>query len=344
MIVTMLGSGATIKPRDPMRDILILTEQDLRACVKIDGDAVRVAEDAFRALSSGTVIMPPIMSVEVPDIHAEMDMKTAYIPGYAGFALKVASSFGNNAALGLPNLSGLMMLFSAETGLLQAMLLDNGYLTAVRTAAAGAVAARHMAPQGIETVGVLGTGEQARLQVEAALLVRSFRKVRIWGRDMAKAEDCASQLSALGLDARAESRAEKVVRESQLVITATAARSPIVKRDWLHPGLHITAMGSDFSGKQELEPEVLNAADLYVADRLSQCAVLGELRGAREIGLMTEDPPELGDVVGSSVSGRRSPTDITIADLTGTGAQDTTVATLALEVARAAGLGSVIRG
>ncbi len=327
-----------------MRDILILTEQDLRACVRIDSDAIRVAEDAFRALSSGTVIMPPIMSVEVPDIHAEMDMKTAYIPGYAGFALKVASSFGNNAALGLPNLSGLMMLFSAETGLLQAMLLDNGYLTAVRTAAAGAVAAKHLAPEGVETVGVLGTGEQARLQVEAALLVRPFSRVRVWGRDKAKAEECTTQLRALGLDARAEPEAERVVRESQLVITATAAREPILKRDWLHPGLHITAMGSDFSGKQELEPAALAAADLYVVDRLTQCATLGELRGAREVGLMADDPPELGDVVSGSVRGRRAPTDITIADLTGTGAQDTTVATLALEVARQAGLGSVIQG
>lgn len=288
--------------------------------------------------------MSPIISVEVPDIHAEMDMKTAYITGYAGFALKVASSFGNNAALGLPSLSGLMMLFSAETGLLQAMLLDNGYLTAVRTAAAGAVAAKYLAPEGVETVGVLGTGEQARLQVEAALLVRSFQRVRVWGRDPEKAEECATQLRALGLDARAENEAETVVRESQLVITATAAREPILKRDWLHPGLHVTAMGSDFSGKQELEPAALAAADLYVADRLTQCATLGELRGAREVGLMAEDPPELGAVVSERHPRRRSPADITIADLTGTGAQDTTVATLALEVARQAGLGSVIQG
>jgi ornithine cyclodeaminase len=159
-----------------MRDILILDEHDLRACVKIDRDAIRVAEDAFRALSTGSVIM----TIEVPDIHAEMDMKTAYIPGYDGFALKVASSFLGNAALGLPTLSGLMMLFSAQTGLLQAMLLDNGYLTAVRTAAAGAVAAKYMAPEIVETAGVLGTGEQARLQIEAARLVRNFSRVLVW--------------------------------------------------------------------------------------------------------------------------------------------------------------------
>lgn len=340
----VLGYGAIRNARKAMRDILILTERDLRACVKIDTEALRVAEDAFRALSSGSVIMPPIMSVEIPDIHAEMDMKTAYIPGYAGFALKVASSFGNNASLGLPNLSGLMMLFSAETGLLQAMLLDNGYLTAVRTAAAGAVAAKYMAPEHIETVGVLGTGEQACLQVKAARLVRSFSRVRVWGRDLVKAEQCASQLRTLGLDAAVEVSAEAVVKQSQLVITATAARAPIIERPWLHPSLHITAMGSDFEGKQELDPAILDDADLYVADRLSQCAILGELRAARAAGLMAEDPPELGDVVDGRIQGRRSAADITVADLTGTGAQDTTVATLALEVARAAGLGSVIRG
>ena len=327
-----------------MRDILILTERDLRACVKIDQAAIGVAEDAFRALSTGAVIMPPIMTVEVPDIHAEMDMKTAYIPGYDGFALKVASSFQGNAALGLPNLSGLMMLFSARTGLLEAMLLDNGYLTAVRTAAAGAVATKYLAPETVETAGVLGTGEQARLQIEAARLSRPFSQVLVWGRDAAKAESCAADITAsTGVDAVALLDPAEVVQRSQLVVTTTPARAPILKCEWLHPGLHITAMGSDMDGKQEIEPAALAAADLYVVDRLSQCALLGELRGARDMGLLSDDPPELGAMVGGEVPGRRGPEDVTIADLTGTGAQDTTVATLALKVAKAAGLGTTIR-
>jgi ectoine utilization protein EutC len=327
-----------------MRDILILNEKDLRTCVKIDKESIRVAEDAFRALASGAVIMPPIMSVVVPDLHAEMDMKTAYIPGYDGFALKVASSFQGNAGLGLPNLSGLMMLFSAKTGLLEAMLLDNGYLTAVRTAAAGAVAAKYMAPAVVETAGVLGTGEQARLQIEAANLVRPFSRVLVWGRDLAKAEVCAAEIAATtGVETRACEDAAEVVRESQLVVTTTASHTPILSRDWLHPGLHITAMGSDFEGKGEIEPMALAAADFYVVDRLSQCALLGELRGARDAGLMREDPPELGQVVDGTILGRNAENDITIADLTGTGAQDTTIATHALKVALAAGLGSVIQ-
>ena len=327
-----------------MPDIVILTEQDLRACVKIDQDAIRVAEDAFRALAGGAVIMPPIMTIEIPGLHAEMDMKTAYIPGYDGFALKVASSFQGNAAQGLPNLSGLMMLFSAETGLLEAMLLDNGYLTAVRTAAAGAVAAKYLAPRTVETAGVLGTGEQARLQIEAARLARPFSRVLVWGRDAAKAEACAADIAAAtGVEAAALLDPAEVVRESQLLVTTTPTRAPILKHDWLHPGLHITAMGSDMEGKQEIEPQALAAADLYVVDRLSQCALLGELRGARDAGLLADDPPELGAVVSGGVPGRRAPEDITIADLTGTGAQDTTIATLALQVAKAAGLGTSIQ-
>jgi ectoine utilization protein EutC len=327
-----------------MRDILILTEQDLRACVKIDHEAIRVAEDAFRALSTGSVIMPPIMTVEVPDIHAEMDMKTAYIPGYDGFALKVASSFQGNHQLGLPTLSGLMMLFSARTGLLEAILLDNGYLTAVRTAAAGAVAAKYMAPETVETAGVLGTGEQARLQIEAAMLVRPFARVLVWGRDSAKAEACAADITAsTGMEASARTDPAEVARESQLVVTTTPAHDPIFKREWLHPRLHITAMGSDMEGKQEIEANALSDADLLVVDRLSQCALLGELRGARDAGLIPKDPPELGAIVNGDISGRRTPNDITIADLTGTGAQDTTVATLAVKVAKAKGLGTSIQ-
>ena len=134
------GAGLT------MRDIFVLTEADLRRCVTIDLEAIRVVEEAFRMLASGKVIMPPILSMEIPEAHGEVDVKTAYIPGFDGFAIKVSPGFFDNPKIGLPSLNGLMILFSAKTGLVEALLLDNGYLTDVRTAAAGAVAARHLAP------------------------------------------------------------------------------------------------------------------------------------------------------------------------------------------------------
>ncbi|MEP5146075.1 MAG: ornithine cyclodeaminase family protein, partial [Nitratireductor sp.] len=168
-------------------DITILTENELRAAVRLDLAVVDTVERAFAALASGEVVMPPVLSMAFPDANGEVDVKTAYIPGFESFAIKVSPGFFDNPALGLPSLNGLMVLFSAKTGLVEAVLLDNGYLTDVRTAAAGAVAARHLAPATVATAGVYGAGVQARLQIQAAHLVRPFRRVLVWARDGAKA-------------------------------------------------------------------------------------------------------------------------------------------------------------
>lgn len=309
-------------------DIQIVTETELRQVVHLDLTTVDVIEAAFAALANGGVVMPPILSMDLPAAHGEVDVKTAYIPGFDGFAIKVSPGFFDNPKIGLPSLNGLMMLFSAKTGLAQAVFLDNGYLTDIRTAAAGAVAARHLAPEHVETAGVIGTGVQARLQIEATHLVRPFERVLVHGRDMEKARNCAADLAkALGVKAEAVADPAALVRDSQLVVTTTPSREPVLKADWLHPGLHITAMGSDQSGKNEIEPAALAAADAYVCDRVSQCEVSGELEAALAAGLWTKGTPaELGEVITSKKPGRRAPTDITIADLTGTGVQDTAIA------------------
>ncbi|WP_292293904.1 cyclodeaminase [Marivita sp.] len=323
------------------RDVRVLTEADLRRAVPLDLAAVAVVERAFAALAGGKVVMPPILSMEIAEAHGEVDVKTAYIPGFDGFAIKVSPGFFDNPKIGLPSLNGLMILFSARTGLVKALLMDNGYLTDVRTAAAGAVAAKHLAPD-VRTAGVIGTGVQARLQIRAAHLVRPFEEVLVWGRNTAKAEACARDIAqAIGVPTRVEADPERLVAQSQLVVTTTPAREPVLQASWLHPGLHITAMGSDQAGKNEIDPAALARADLYVADRVSQCAALGELRRALEAGVMSAgDVQELGAVVSGAVQGRRSPEQITICDLTGTGAQDTAIATHAL--ARAGDSGTAI--
>jgi ectoine utilization protein EutC len=328
-----------------MRDIFVLTERDLRQCVRLDRAAIDVVEQAFRALASGKVVMPPILSMEIPDAHGEVDVKTAYIPGFDGFAIKVSPGFFDNPKLGLPSLNGLMILFSAKTGLVEALLLDNGYLTDVRTAAAGAVAARHLAPREVRVAGVMGTGVQARLQIQAAHLVRPFSKVLVWGRDHGKAVACARDIAAaIRVEAQAVDDPAALVRDSQLVVTTTPTREPILKAAWLHPGLHITAMGSDQAGKNEIDPAAVAAADLFVCDRVSQSEKLGELRSARAAGHLVETvPPELGEVIAGKNAGRKSENDVTICDLTGTGAQDTAIATYALGAARKAGSGTIIQ-
>jgi ornithine cyclodeaminase len=326
-----------------MGAVRIVSEAELRAAVPLDLDAIAAVADAFRALAAGTVVMPPILSMALADRHGEVDVKTAYLEGFERFAVKISPGFFDNPALGLPSVNGLMVVFSAETGLVEAVLLDQGYLTDVRTAAAGALAAEHLAPRTVTTAGVIGAGVQARLQLQALHLVRPFARALVWAREPAKAAACAADVAAAtGAEARAISDPGELVAASEVVITATPATAPVLRAAWLHPGLHVTAMGADQAGKNELEPAVLACADLYVADRVDQCARLGELRAARAAGVLVErDPPELGALVAGTVTGRTREHAITVADLTGTGAQDTAIAALALARLEAAGAGHV---
>ncbi|MCE2517765.1 MAG: cyclodeaminase [Alphaproteobacteria bacterium] len=307
-------------------NITLYTEAELKQVVRLDRAMIDLMEKTFATLAQGTVLMPPILSMDIHDRNGEIDVKTAYVPGMDGFAVKISPGFFNNPALGLPSVNGLMVYFAAETGMVRAVFLDNGYLTDIRTAAAGGLAARHLAPAQVDTAGVFGTGVQARLQAQAAHLERQFRRLLIHGRTPENAARCADDLAAHFGDAVAVEIADdprSMVAASQLVITTTPARGALIEPEWLHPGLHITAMGSDAEGKQELAPAVLAEADVYCCDRLSQVETLGELQHLHGLTLKAE-AIELGDIV-SSPSPRQDDA-ITIADLTGTGAQDTAIA------------------
>ncbi|TBU75494.1 ectoine utilization protein EutC [Phytopseudomonas daroniae] len=322
-----------------MAKTLILNQADLRDCVGIDADSLAAVENAFRLLATAAVAMPPILRLDIPEHNGEVDVKTAYLPGVPRFAIKVSPGFFDNPRLGLPSLNGLMMLFSAQTGLADALLLDNGYLTAVRTAAAGAVAAKWLAREDAGVVAILGAGEQARLQLQALRLVREVREVRIWARDASKAVAMAAEL----IDARAVDSIEAALDGADIAITTTPSREPLIRPEHLRPGLHITAMGSDAEHKNEIAAAALARVDTYVADRLSQTRVLGELHHAIEAGLVgaQDDFAELGQVIAGQRPGRTSAVQITLCDLTGTGAQDTAIASLAFERARAAGKGFI---
>ena len=322
--------------------ITILTEAELRQCVQLDAEVIDAVADAFTALAAGRVVMPPVLHMDLPEAHGEVDVKTAYVSGLPSLALKVSPGFFDNPSLGLPSVSGMMMLLSATTGRLEALHLDNGYLTDVRTAAAGAIAARHLARADARIAGVIGAGVQARLQMEALAKMRPLERILVWARDGAKAEACADDLAGrLGIEAVAVSSAERLVLEADVVVTTTPARDPLVVADWLHPGLHITAIGADAPDKNELHPAVLERADLLVCDDRAQCARLGELHHALAQGI---EPAtiDLGEITGGIKQGRTRDDQITVCDLTGTGVQDTAIALLAWRKAAARGLGIAI--
>jgi ectoine utilization protein EutC len=322
--------------------MMIFTEPELKQYVQLNLEAISIIEEAFTKLANNEVIMPPIMRVDIHDQNGEVDVKTAYIKGKDMFAIKVSSGFFNNYKLGLPSGNGLMMLISTKTGIPQAILLDNGYLTDVRTAAAGAIAAKYLSRENIETVGVIGSGGQARFQVRALKLVRNFKKVLVYSRSTERAKKYAEDMSAeLGIEVEVADSAEMVVRNSDTVITTTPAKEPIIKAEWLHPGLHITAMGSDAEHKQELEAEVLVRADKLVCDTKEQCARLGELHHALDRGLLTSDSfiIELGQLTSKELIGRENDEQITVCDLTGTGVQDTAIALFAYNEMKKRNLG-----
>ena len=310
-----------------MPEIRILTEAELRAHVALDADALAVVEDGFLRLARGEVEMPPVLSMEIRPHNGELDVKTAYVQGLPSFAVKLSPGFFDNPAKGLPSTSGLMVVLSSETGQVQAVLLDNGYLTDLRTAAAGGVAARHLARPDASRAAILGAGLQARMQLRALALVRRLSHVAIWARNEGKARAMAGEMATeLGIPVAAMD-AETAITGAEIIVTTTPARAPILRADWLRPGQHITAMGSDQHGKRELEPGCLSRA-LYVPDRLSQTRLMGEAQGID----LPDATPELGAIIAGTAPGRSAAGQITIADLTGTGVQDTAIATHALRM------------
>ena len=327
-----------------MPKINILTEADLRAAVQLDADVVACVEQAFHALATKSVVMPPILHLEIAEANGEVDVKTAYVPGLDSFAMKMSPGFFDNPKLGLPSLNGLVVVFSAKTGLVEALLLDNGYLTDIRTAAAGAVAAKWLAREDARQAGILGAGVQARLQLKALTLVRPIESAGLWARDPAKAAACATELSdELAMPVTACADVEALAAESDILVTTTPATAPLIEAAHLKPGLHVTAMGSDAGYKNEISPQALAAADLYVCDRQSQCELLGELRHALDAGAVEpgRSYPELGQIIAGQAPGRPSAEAVTLCDLTGTGVQDTAIATLARGRCAAQGAGTL---
>jgi len=315
-----------------MPDIRILTEAELRSQISLDLSAIECVEQAFHALATKSVVMPPIMRLDILENNGEIDVKTAYIPGLDSLAIKISPGFFDNPSLGLPSINGLMVLFSTKTGLVEALLLDNGFLTDVRTAAAGAVAAKYLSRANSQHAAILGAGMQARLQLEALTLVRDIKSATIWARDFSKAQALAEQLKhKLSIEVIACESVADATHNADIIVSTTPSNKPILRQTDIKPGQHITAMGSDSEHKNEIDAAIIGNGISYFCDRLSQCAALGELHHAIEQGLIapTSSFPELGNVISEQSAGRKNESEITLCDLTGTGIQDTAIATLA---------------
>lgn len=310
---------------------LLLRADDVRALIA-PADALEAVRRAFVGLARGEATVPEIMDFEFPG-GGEAHVKGAWLRGDPFWSVKVATGFPGIGA------SGSSLVVSAVDGRVAAVVVDGGLLTELRTGAAGALAASLLAREELEQVCIVGAGGQARYQVEALLGVRSPRRIVVWGRSLERARECAAELrSRFGVEADGVSDLEPAVRGSDLVVTVTPSGAPLVRAGWLRPGAHLTAVGSDMPGKQEVEAAVLGDADLVVADDPPVAAVNGELQHA--LGVVALDAvAALG-----TLPRRERPSDVTVCDLVGIGVQDAAIAGLLVERALERGGGMSLNG
>jgi ornithine cyclodeaminase len=284
-------------------------------------------EQGFVAYSENHVVVPPVGELVFEEPPGDTHIKYGYIRDDDYFVIKIASGFYENHRLNLPSSSGLMLLLSQKTGMLVSILIDDGYLTNVRTAIAGQVVAKYLAPKEVTGIGVFGAGIQARLQVEYLKPVTGCRKVVVWGRENSDLDSYRSDMETKGYTVETTRDAGTVTSQCNVLITATPSRTPLILADQLLPGTHITALGADTPEKQELDSDILKRADIIVADSIEQCLTRGEIHKAVTAGSI--DPGrviELGTVISKPGMGRTSGSQLTVADLTGVAVQDIQIA------------------
>jgi ornithine cyclodeaminase len=319
----------------------VLFEPEIRELAG-PAEALAAVRAAFIALARGEATLPGAIGLELPEAGGEVHVKGAYLHGSPTYSFKVASGFYRNPERGLPVGNGLVLAFDTETGRLAAVLLDNGYLTELRTGAAGALAADLLARASVRKVALVGVGGQARYQLEALVGVRRPQAVAAWGRDAAKAEAYAEEMRArVGVGVEAAPTLREAVEGADVVITTTPSREPLVRAEWLSRGAHVTAVGSDMPEKQELDAAVLARADKVVADRLESCLENGEIHHAVAAGALAPGDvhAELGQIAAGERPGRENEQELTVADLTGVGVQDAAVAALVVAEAARRGAG-----
>lgn len=301
----------------------IVTEDQLRRLVA-EEEALEAVEAAFRALSEKKVIQPPPLGMDIPKVRGEVHVKGAYLEGHPVFAMKVASGFYRNTEKGLPTGSGLVLVFDATTGFPLALLQDNGYLTELRTGAAGALAVRLLAPERPLEVAVIGAGSQARYQLKAMARVRTLKRIRVWSPVDREISLYAQEVEPeLKVPVTPASSPEAAVARADLVVTVTPSRVPLLEAEWLTPGVTVVAVGSDGPEKQELHVDILARAGKVVVDSREQCSGLGETHHALKAGVLALESihAELGEILTGKCAGREGDESIVV-DLTGVGAQD----------------------
>ena len=291
-------------------------------------DLLPAIEAGFIAYSSGKAVIPPVGEMIFNEPPGDVHIKYGYLRDEEFYVIKIASGFYENPALGLSSGNGLMLLFSQKTGQLLCILLDEGYLTDARTAAAGAVAAKYLAPKTVQCIGILGAGIQGRMQLDYLKSVVQCRNAIIWGINQDELDAYLRDMADSGYCIETTLDTAEVAARCNLIVTVTPSKKPLLTVDQIRKGTHITAVGSDTPVKQELDSAILGKADVVVADSINQCLERGEIyRAIQDKAIEKDDLIELGEVLSGEKNGRDSDEQITVADLTGVAVQDIQIST-----------------
>lgn len=307
---------------------LTITRKQIEMAVTYP-EIIHAMEQAFYSYSQGKSIVPPVGNLLLDKAGGEVHIKSGFIKDDDYYVVKIASHFKSNRERGIPPGNGVMLLFCQKTGKLVALLHDEGYLTDLRTAAAGALAAKLLAPKEIKAIGIVGTGRQAMLQLLLLKEVTECREVIVYGRSKERVKEFISSSELKGFNIHPSGSLKHLAASCNLIVTTTSADKPLIMAEDVREGTHITGVGADSPGKQELDPALFKRAAVIAVDSKSQCFQFGDTAHALQSKMIREeDVVEIGDILADSTLGRKSERDITIADLTGVAVQDMAAAKL----------------
>jgi len=301
----------------------IVNLQEIKAIIN-QIDIVQAMKDGFIQYSRGNAIVPPVGELIFRDPPGDVHIKYGYIKQQEFYVIKIASGFYNNEELGIPSGQGLMLVFKQHTGELEAILLDEGYLTNIRTVAAGVLAIQHFSSHDNNIIGIIGTGTIAKLQIELIQKNNLGTTFYLWGRSLNKAEELKAILGN-NIDIQIARSAKEVAKKANVIVTTTPSESALLASEDIQKGTLIVAIGSDTEHKQELDSRILANANLVVADSIAQSGSRGEIYKAITAGLITNDKVvEFGHLLREEYP--QEDDQIIVVDLTGVAVQDIMVA------------------
>jgi alanine dehydrogenase len=322
-----------------MPEIIILSEKDLKQIITLE-EVVKLVESEFSAYYRGGFIPFPVVREKIDKYEGIFGIKSGYVINDDLLGFKAGGYWKNNPVRGIPAHRSVVLLFDPQTGNIRAVM-DGNFITTIRTGAVGAIAAKYLAKRDSKVATIIGCGAQGRMQLTVLKWFLPVKNIRCYDIRPECAEELAKEMSSQRCIVQSFSSPEEAVDGADVIVTTTPSESWIVSSDSIEPGMHISAMGADTKGKQEIDPVLFGRAKI-VADSIEQCRQLGEMQHAPDLVKSGGVYAEIGEIITGEKPGRVNDSEITLFDATGIAFQDLVTAGLALKLSKERGIGKRI--